>query len=122
MSKLCKVHKQAVKRTLRYLRTTQHYALTYYYDPSNPISISGYVDAKWAGDDPKCFFTRGYVFTLDGGTISWQIKRQSSIASSSTKAEYVVAALASRDALWISELIKELKLPFNVSSSNHSFL
>ncbi|MCO5593854.1 hypothetical protein L7F22_047872 [Adiantum nelumboides] len=45
-SKPCKVHKQAAKHTLRYLRTTQHYALTYYYDPSSPISISGYVDAN----------------------------------------------------------------------------
>ncbi|MCO5584499.1 hypothetical protein L7F22_038427 [Adiantum nelumboides] len=117
MSKPCKVHKQAAKRTLRYLRTTQHYALTYYYDPSSPISISGYVDANWAGDDPRCFSMGGYVFTLAGGHISWQTKRQSSIASSSTEAEYVAAALASREALWISELIIELKLPFNVSTA-----
>ncbi|MCO5579217.1 hypothetical protein L7F22_033071 [Adiantum nelumboides] len=117
MSKPCKVHKQAAKRTLRYLHTTQHYALTYYYDPSSPISISGYVDANWAGDDLRCFSTGSYVFTLAGGPIFWQTKRQSSIASFSTEAEYVAAALASREALWISELITELKLPFNVSTA-----
>ncbi|MCO5592758.1 hypothetical protein L7F22_046761 [Adiantum nelumboides] len=81
MSKPCKVHKQAAKRTLRYLRITQHYALTYYYAPSSPISISGYVDANWV------------------------------------EAEYVATALASREALWISELITELKLPFNISTA-----
>ncbi|MCO5595003.1 hypothetical protein L7F22_049040 [Adiantum nelumboides] len=70
MSKPCKVHKQAAKRTLRYLRTTQHYALTYCYDPSSPISISGYVDVNWVGDDPRCFSTGGYVFTLAGGPIA----------------------------------------------------
>ncbi|MCO5558219.1 hypothetical protein L7F22_011798 [Adiantum nelumboides] len=117
MSKPCKVHKQAAKRTLRYLRTTQHYALTYYYDPSSPISISGYVDANWASNDPRCFSTGDYVFTLAGGPISWQTKRQSSIASTSTEAEYVAAALSSREALWISELITELKLRFNVSTA-----
>ncbi|MCO5578759.1 hypothetical protein L7F22_032605 [Adiantum nelumboides] len=117
MSKPYKVHKQAAKRTLRYLRTTQHYALTYYYDPSSPISILGYVDANWASDDPRCFSTGGYVFNLAGGPISWQTKRQSSIASSSTEAEYVAAALASREALWISELTTELKLPFNISTT-----
>ncbi|MCO5602493.1 hypothetical protein L7F22_056625 [Adiantum nelumboides] len=111
MSKPGKVHKQATKHTLCYVRATQHYALTY------PISISGYVDANWAGDDPRCFSTGGYVFTLAGGPISWQTKRQSSIANSSTEAEYVAAALASREALWIFELITELKLPFNVSTA-----
>ncbi|MCO5548321.1 hypothetical protein L7F22_001778 [Adiantum nelumboides] len=70
MSKPCKVHKQAAKRTFRYLRTTLHYALTYYYDPSSPISISGYVDANWTGDDTGCFSTGGYAFTLAGGSIS----------------------------------------------------
>ncbi|MCO5606884.1 hypothetical protein L7F22_061075 [Adiantum nelumboides] len=118
MSKLCKVHKQAAKRTLHYLCTTQDYALTYYYDPSRPISISGYADVNWAGDDPICFSMGGYVFILAGGPIAWQTKQQSSIASSSTKAEYVVAALASCEALWISELITELKLPFNVSTAS----
>ncbi|MCO5585582.1 hypothetical protein L7F22_039517 [Adiantum nelumboides] len=113
----CKVHKQAAKRTLCFMRTTQHYALTYYYDPSSPISISGYVDANWSDDDPRCFSTGGYVFTLAGGPISWQTKRQSSIASSSTEAEYVAAALALHEALWIFELITELKLPFNVSTA-----
>ncbi|MCO5591036.1 hypothetical protein L7F22_045012 [Adiantum nelumboides] len=117
MSKPCKVHKQAAKHTLCYLCTTQHYTLTYYYDPSSPISILGYVDASWAGDDPRCFSMGGYVFALAGGPISWQTKRQSSIASFSTEAEYVAAALTSCEALWISELITELKLPFNVSTA-----
>ncbi|MCO5582554.1 hypothetical protein L7F22_036451 [Adiantum nelumboides] len=115
MAKPCKAHKQAAKRTLRYLHTTQAYALTYCYDPTTPISIYGYVDANWAGDDPRCFSTGGYVFNLAGAPISWQTKRQSSIAQSSTEAEYIAAALASREALWLSELISEFMLPFDVS-------
>ncbi|MCO5563404.1 hypothetical protein L7F22_017045 [Adiantum nelumboides] len=70
MSKPCKVQKQAAKHTLRYLSTTRNYVLTYHYDPATHIFISRYADANWAGDDPRCFSTGGYVFLLAGGPIS----------------------------------------------------
>ncbi|MCO5557882.1 hypothetical protein L7F22_011454 [Adiantum nelumboides] len=115
MSRPCKVHKQAAKRTLRYLNTTKNHALTYTYDPHTPMSFHGYVDSNWAGDDPRCFSTGGYVFLFAGAPISWQTKRQASIAFSSTEAEYVSAALASHEALWLSELLHEFQLPYALS-------
>lgn len=58
------------------------------------------------------FSTTGYVFMLAGGPISWQTKKQKSIAASSTKAEYVAAAIASHKALWLSHLLSKMHVPF----------
>ena len=33
--------------------------------------VSGYVDANYASDFDKSKFTRGYVFSLTGGAVSW---------------------------------------------------
>ncbi|MCO5567836.1 hypothetical protein L7F22_021532 [Adiantum nelumboides] len=108
---------QAIDCISREFPDTDKGSMTYFLGIEVIRDPTGYVDANRAGDDPRCFSTGGYVFTLAGGHISWQTKRQSSIASSSIEAEYVVAALASREALWIFELITELKLPFNVSTA-----
>ena len=37
--------------------------------------------------------------------ISWICRKQSSIAQSSTKVEYIVAAMASREAIWLKKLL-----------------
>ncbi|GKB11950.1 retrovirus-related pol polyprotein from transposon TNT 1-94 [Tanacetum coccineum] len=52
--------------------------------------------------------TTGYVFTLSGGTVSWVLKLQSVVAMSTTEAEYVAAAQASKEAVWLKMLLEEL--------------
>jgi hypothetical protein len=42
------------------------------------------------------------------GTISWQSKKQSSIATSTTQAEYQGLSAAVKEAIWIRTLLKEL--------------
>lgn len=70
----------------------------------------------WAGDDLAMHSTTGFVFLFAGGPITWKTKRQASVASSTTEAEYVAAALASRDALWLLQPLQELHLPFPIST------
>jgi len=45
-----------------------------------------------------------------GSAVSWQSKKQDSVALSSTEAEYMVAASATREALWISTFLDELTI------------
>ncbi|GJZ65321.1 hypothetical protein Tco_0622017 [Tanacetum coccineum] len=68
----------------------------------------GYVDSDYAGDLDRSKSTTGYVFTLSDGTISWVSKLQSVVAMSTTKAEYVVAAQASKEVVWLKMLLEEL--------------
>ena len=52
----------------------------------------------------------GMVFTFAGGATAWRTKRQISIALSSTEAEYIAAALTTKEGLWINTIIEELDI------------
>ena len=49
-----------------------------------------------------------YVFTLNGGVVSWKSKKQDVIVDSMMMVEYVVAAEADKEALWMKKFITEL--------------
>jgi hypothetical protein len=68
------------------------------------LDIHGFVDADWAGDLDHRRSTSGYVFNLFGGEINWMRKRQFVVALSTTKAEYMAATHASKEAIWLQRL------------------
>ena len=43
-----------------------------------------------------------------GGAISWRTKQQTTVALSSTEVEYVAAALAAKEGLWLKSILLEL--------------
>eukprot|EP00253_Pinus_taeda_P035079 PITA_35079 len=47
----------------------------------------------------------GYVFTLGSGPITWACKKQSAISLSSAKAEYRGIIEASKEALWLRQIL-----------------
>eukprot|EP00253_Pinus_taeda_P014749 PITA_14749 len=49
----------------------------------------------------------GYVFTLGSGPITWACKKQSAISRSSTEAEYHGAIEASKEALWLRQILSK---------------
>ncbi|XP_050875342.1 sugar transporter ERD6-like 6 [Lathyrus oleraceus] len=57
--------------------------------------------------DPKEVYN-GCVFTLAGGSICWKSSVQSIVAMSTTEAKYMVVDEATKEALWLTELVKEL--------------
>ena len=116
-------HWIALKRLLRYLKNTRHLALTYSASQSesapstlvqgwtNPSSqLCGWSDSDWGGDVDGRKSTSGYVYTLAGAAIAWRSKKQTTVALSSTEAEYVAAALAAKEGVWIKSILEELKL------------
>ena len=50
------------------------------------------------------------MFTFGGGCISWRSSLQKCISQSSTEAEYVAAAEAAKEAIWLSRLIQNMGL------------
>ncbi|GKA90105.1 hypothetical protein Tco_0811917 [Tanacetum coccineum] len=98
-------HWEAVKRILRYIKGTSDVALCF---GDSDLIVKGYVDSDYAGDLDGSKSTTGYVFTLSGGTVSWVSKLQSVVAMSTTEAEYVAAAQASKEAVWLKMLLEEL--------------
>lgn len=65
----------------------------------------GFSDADWAGDKETRRSTTGYLFKLAGGSISWASKLQASVSLSSTEAEYVAAAAATQEAIYLRRLL-----------------
>ena len=97
-------HMRAAKGVLRYLRGATRLGVAYgTYKP-----FQAYVDADWAGDVDARRSTTGFIFTLNGGPVSWASKRQSTVATSTAEAEYVAAAMATKEALWLRKLLSAL--------------
>ena len=99
-------HWMALKRVYRYLCGTTDTCLIY--SGATKPNILGYVDADWAGDINDCRSISGYVFVISGGAVSWSSKKQPSVALSSMEAEYMAAAAATKEAVWLHSLTQEL--------------
>ena len=101
-------HWDTIKHVLRYLRGTAGYKLTYGGRPGASLLFDGYCDSDWGSNIDDRRSITGYVFTLGGGAVSWQSKKQPTVALSSVEAEYMAAAQAAREALWWQKLLREL--------------
>eukprot|EP00253_Pinus_taeda_P024571 PITA_24571 len=69
--------------------------------------LVGFTDSDWAGDPDDWKSTAGYAFTLGSRPITWACKKQSAISISSTEAEYRDAVEASKEALWLCQILSE---------------
>jgi len=81
--------------------------------------LHGFVDADWASNINNRKSTSGFIFMLAGGTISWSSKKQSSVALSSTKAEYITGAHTAKEAIWLRHLLTKLGLEINAPTFLH---
>jgi hypothetical protein len=52
--------------------------------------------------------TTGYVFKVYGGVVAWKLRCQPTVALSTTKAEYMASAYATRQAIWLKLLLYDL--------------
>ncbi|KAJ9544646.1 hypothetical protein OSB04_024353 [Centaurea solstitialis] len=57
----------------------------------------------------------GYVFTLNGGAISWKSSKQDTIADSTTEAEYIAASDAAKEAVWLRNFLSDLRVVASIS-------
>ena len=91
---------------LRYLASTADLSLEL--GGREQLSLLGFCDADFAGDLDTRRSTTGYAFMLGRGAVSWSSKRQPTVAVSTTEAEYMSAAYATKEALWLQLLLSEL--------------
>ncbi|CAJ2653926.1 unnamed protein product [Trifolium pratense] len=113
MSKPKTSHLIAAKRILRYLKGTQDYGLAFPTSNSETqIELEGFSDSDWCGDKDDRRSTSGYWFRFRNSPISWSSKKQNIVALSSCEAEYVAAAQAACQAVWLESLLEELKINY----------
>jgi hypothetical protein len=84
-------HWVATKHVLRYLRGIVEYGLRYLGD--GEVKLQGYSDSDWVGSATDRKSTSGCCFSLGSMMISWFNRKQTSVALSSTEAEYMATVL-----------------------------
>ncbi|GJX62849.1 hypothetical protein Tco_0295749, partial [Tanacetum coccineum] len=83
-------HLLAVKRIFRYLKGKPSLGL--WYSKDSPLELVAYTDSDYAGATLDRKSTIGGCQFLGNRLISWQCKKQTVVATSTTEAEYVAAA------------------------------
>ena len=93
------------KRVLRYLQATKSLKLLYPRD--SDFNLTGESNADWSGDHDDRRLTTGYFFKprFSDGTVSWQTKKQQTVALSSCQAENQDLAAAVPEATFLRSLM-----------------
>ncbi|KAH9651033.1 hypothetical protein KPL70_026595 [Citrus sinensis] len=99
MSNPGKLHWDAVKWVMRYLKGTLDYGLMYGKSKHEVCEVRGYVDSDFAGDLDRRKSISGYLFMLDSCLISWKATLQHIVALSSTEAEFIAATEAVKESM-----------------------
>ncbi|KAJ9528764.1 hypothetical protein QJQ45_000028 [Haematococcus lacustris] len=106
MSAPTKQHWLAACSVLCYLKGTADQGLLF----GGVSGLQGFSDADYAGDKDTARSTTGYIFTLNGGAISWSSRLQPTVAMSTAEAEYMATSSAAKEALWLRKLMRDLQL------------
>ena len=71
-------------------------------------TLHGFCDADYAGDHNDRRSVTGHIYLLNGGPVSWSSSKQKCVATSTTEAEYIALAEASKQGQWLRALLKDL--------------
>ncbi|GKB96173.1 putative ribonuclease H-like domain-containing protein, partial [Tanacetum coccineum] len=92
-------HLSAVKRIFRYLKGKPKLGL--WYPRESSFDLESYSDSDYAGANLDRKSTTGGCQFLGRRLITWQCKKQTIVATSTTEAEYVAAVSCCGQVLWI---------------------
>ncbi|GJT09063.1 putative ribonuclease H-like domain-containing protein [Tanacetum coccineum] len=92
-------HLNAVKRIFKYLKSKPNLGL--WYPRESSFDLEAFSDSNYAGANLDRKSTTGVCQVLGSILISWQCKKQTIVATSTTKAEYVATASCCGQVLWI---------------------
>nr|GFA45284.1 uncharacterized mitochondrial protein AtMg00810-like [Tanacetum cinerariifolium] len=92
-------HLHAIKRIFRYLKGNPKLGL--WYPKESPFDLVAYLESDYGGANQDRKSTTGGCQFLRRRFISWQCKKQTIVATFTTKTDYVAAASGCGQVLWI---------------------
>jgi hypothetical protein len=98
------MHFASFPTSTSYVSGTIEYGIEYFCS-EKACELIGYSDAYYAND----IETTGYLFELANGPVTWCSQRQKLVTLSTTESEYVAASVASREAIWLRKLLKDIR-------------
>nr|GEV14779.1 hypothetical protein [Tanacetum cinerariifolium] len=112
-------HLHAVNRIFRYLKGKPHLGL--WYPKDRPFNLVAYSDSDYAGASLDRKSTTGRCQFLRCRLISWQCKKQTVVATSSTESEYVAVASCCLQVLWIQNQLLDYGIGYEKPSTRLTF-
>lgn len=100
------VHWNAVKRILRYLKSTITLGISF--TRSDHTSLVCYTDADWATCPDDRRSTSGYCVFLGNNLISWSSAKQKVVSRSSAESEYRGMSNATAELIWVQSILSEV--------------
>ncbi|XP_022751424.1 uncharacterized protein LOC111300070 [Durio zibethinus] len=100
------LHFKAAKRVLRYVKGTSELGI--WFKKNESSRLVGFTDSDWAGSHKDMKSTSGYVFFIGLNVFSWNSKKQGTVAQSTAEAEYIAAAAAVNQAIWLRKILMDL--------------
>lgn len=102
-------HWKAVIHLLRYLAGTQTHGILLR-GSDNLSEVDIYTDADFANctDDRRSY--SGYITTLAGSLLSWRAKKQQTVSTSTTEAEYRALFEGVQESVWLKYLFQSLNI------------
>ena len=126
MSCPTQTHWDAAKHVLRYLKGTQHLGIRFSGRAASNQGVWAcrmFTDADFAADSDKRRSTTGAVMLMHGAAVLWISKLQSVVATSTTEAEFIAAAMATKEGLWVRKVLGEITgtmQPLHLSVDNQA--
>jgi hypothetical protein len=108
-----KNHWTMAKHLLSYLKGTQ----TLRIELSNhkvPRELTRYANADYAMSPCDKKSTTGYAVCFQGNLICWKSKKQTGVAQSTTKAEFIAINVCAKQIRWLKNLLIDMKIPVGV--------
>ncbi|GJU81309.1 putative ribonuclease H-like domain-containing protein [Tanacetum coccineum] len=103
-------HLNAVKRIFKYLKGKPNLGL--WYPRESPLDLEAFSDSDYGGSNLDRKSTIGGCQFLGQRLISWQCKKQTIVATSTTEAEYVAAANCCGQVLWVQNQLLDYGFNF----------
>ena len=137
------IHYEAVKQIFYYLNCTKHEGIHFWRaeecpdlqpsptshetetaDPESkiqdsPSTLKAAVDADWGGDTTHRRSVSGFALKLAGDTTYYKTRYQTTVALSSTEAEFATATEAGKAILCVRTILEELGIPQDTATILH---
>jgi Reverse transcriptase (RNA-dependent DNA polymerase) len=120
-------HWEVAKRIVRYLINMREYGITYQRDGDGvrgfAHNLAGFTDADFTGDKDDRKSMTGWIFTYNGGPISWASRKQKLVSQSTMEAELIAGSFATAEGIWLIRLGSDFKhdlTPIPIFTDNQS--
>jgi hypothetical protein len=78
------------------------------YGGEEELVVNGYTDASFQTDADDSQSQSGFIYTINGGAVSWKSSKQETVADSTAEAEYITAFESAKEGVWMRKFLIEL--------------